>query len=292
VRTPRLRGAHRPRGGGGLPPAAWWAVCGCLALLFLYPLYVMVSQSLKSPAEAAAAPPTAYPHALSLENFRELSGEGGVDVLGNARNSVVVSVGTTAAVVVLSILAGYAFARLRFPGSNLLFFGALATFMVPFQAIITPLYLHLDNLGLLNSLLGLTAVYTVFQLPFGLFLMRNSFAAVPRSLEEAALIDGCGIVRAMTRVSLPVAVPGVITTALLTFFTTWNDFFAALILISDQEKFTLPVSLSIITRSGALGSVDWGVLQAGVAVTIVPCIVIYLLLEKYYVRGLLSGAVR
>ncbi|MGP3970381.1 carbohydrate ABC transporter permease [Streptomyces sp. 6N223] len=275
-----------------LPRAAWWTVCCCLAVLFLYPLYVMVSQSLKSPTEAAAAPPTAYPHELSLENFRDLSGEGGVDVLGTARNSVMVSLGTTAAVVVLSIFAGYAFARLRFPGSNLLFFAALATFMVPFQAIITPLYLHLNNLGLLNSLLGLTAVYTTLQLPFGLFLMRNSFAAVPRSLEEAALIDGCGTVRAMARVSLPVAVPGVITTALLTFFTTWNDFFAALILISDQERFTLPVSLSIITRSGALGSVDWGILQAGVAVTIVPCVLIYLLLEKYYVGGLLSGAVR
>jgi multiple sugar transport system permease protein len=280
-----------PRTRGTMPPAAWWTLCGCLAVLFLYPLYVMVSQSLKSPREANTAPPTSYPHDLSLGNFRALNGEGGIDVLGNARNSVLVSLGATVAVVVLSILAGYAFARLRFPGSNILFFVGLVAWMIPFQAIITPLYLHMDNLGLLNSLLGLTAVYTTFQLPFGLFLMRNSFAAVPRSLEEAALIDGCGIVRAMALISLPVAVPGVVTTALLTFFTTWNDFFAALILITDQDKFTLPVSLSIIT-SGALGSIDWGVLQAGVAVTIVPCVIIYLLLEKYYVGGLLSGALR
>jgi multiple sugar transport system permease protein len=274
-----------------LPRAAWWAVCGCLAVLFAYPLYLMGSQSLKPPAEANAAPPTAYPHELSLANFRALGGETDIDVLAGARNSVLVSLGATAATVVLSILAGYAFARLRFPGSGLLFFTALATFMIPFQAIITPLYLHLNNLGLLNSLLGLTAVYTTYQLPFGLFLMRNSFAAVPRSLEEAALIDGCGILGAMVRIALPVAVPGIITTALLTFFTTWNDFFAALILITDQEKFTLPVSLSSIT-SGALGSIDWGVMQAGVAVTIVPCVVIYLLLQKYYVGGLLSGTVR
>jgi len=274
-----------------LPRTAWWAVCASLAVLFLYPLYVMLSQSLKAPGEAAAAPPTLYPHELSLDNFRSLGGDTGINILTNAGNSLLVSLGATLATVVLSTLAGYGFARLRFPGSNLLFFATLATFMIPFQAIITPLYLLLNNLGLQNSLLGLTAVYTTFQLPFGLFLMRNSFSAIPRSLEEAALIDGCGIFGAMVRVVLPVAVPGLITTALLTFFACWNEFFAALILVTDQDKFTLPVSLSVLA-SGNLGSVNWGVLQAGVAVTIVPCVVIYLLLQKYYVGGLLSGAVK
>lgn len=274
-----------------LPSAAWWAVCVSLGVLFVYPLYVMVTQSLKTPSEVLAAPPTLYPHDLSLAHFRAMGGDAGINLLTSARNSVLVSLGATVATVVLSTLAGYGFARLRFPGSNLLFFAALVTFMIPFQAIITPLYLLLNNLGLQDSLLGLTAVYTTFQLPFGLFLMRNSFAAVPRAMEEAALMDGCGNLEAMLRVLLPVAVPGVLTTSLLTFFTTWNEFFAALILLSDQGKFTLPVSLSVIA-SGALGSVDWGVLQAGVSVTIVPCVVIYLMLQRYYVGGMLSGTVR
>ncbi len=202
-----------------------------------------------------------------------------------------VAVGATLATVVLSTLGGYAFARLRFPGSNIVFFATLATFMIPFQAIITPLYIVLKDLGLQNSLLGLTIVYTTFQLPFGLFLMRNSFASIPSTLEEAALVDGCGTLGAMWRVMLPVAVPGLITTALFTFFTAWNEFFAALILISDQAKFTLPVALTLIS-SGTFGAIDWGLLQAGVATTIVPCIVIYLLLQRYYVGGLLSGAVK
>lgn len=274
-----------------MPRAAWWAVCASLAVLFLHPLYVMLSQSLKAPDEAAAAPPTGYPHQLSLENYRALGGGTGIGLVTSLGNSVLVSLGATLATVVLSTVAGYGFSRLRFPGSGLLFFASLATFMLPFQAVITPLYLLLDNLGLQNSLFGLAVVYTTFQLPFGLFLMRNSFAAVPDSLEEAALIDGCGVFTAMVRVVLPVAVPGVITTALLTFFACWNEFFAALILITDQERFTLPVSLSVLA-SGNLGSVDWGVLQAGVAVTIVPCVIIYLLLQKYYVGGLLSGAVK
>lgn len=270
-----------------LPRAAWWTVCASLAVLFLYPLYVMITYSFKSPSEAAAAPPTLYPHDPSLEHYRALAGNGGIDVLDNVRNSVVVSLGTTLATLVLSILAGYGFARLRFPGSNLLFFAALVTFMVPFQALVTPLYLLLDDFGLLNSLLGLTLVYTTSQLPFGLFLMRNSFAAVPRSLEEAARLDGCGNLQTLVRVMLPVAVPGVIATGLLAYFSAWNEFFGALIFINEQERFTLPVTLSVIA-AGALGSRNWGVLQAGVTVTIIPCVIIYVLLEKYYVGGLLS----
>jgi multiple sugar transport system permease protein len=274
-----------------MPRVAWWGVCSALALLFLYPLYVMVAQSLKDPEEAAATPPTLYPHTLSTENYQGLSGGEGINVFDHVGNSAMVSVGATIATVVLSTLGGYAFARLRFPGSNIVFFATLATFMIPFQAIITPLYIVLKDFGLQNSLIGLTIVYTTFQLPFGLFLMRNSFASIPSTLEEAALVDGCGTLGAMWRVMLPVAVPGLITTALFTFFTAWNEFFAALILISDQAKFTLPVALTLIS-SGTFGAIDWGLLQAGVATTIVPCIVIYLLLQRYYVGGLLSGAVK
>ena len=275
-----------------MPKVAWWGVCSALALLFLYPLYVMLSQSLKDPEEAAAVPPTLYPHALSTQNYEGLAnGEKGINVFDHVVNSAMVSVGATLATVVLSTLGGYAFARLRFPGSNIVFFATLATFMIPFQAIITPLYIVLKDFGLQNSLLGLTIVYTTFQLPFGLFLMRNSFASIPSTLEEAALVDGCGTLGAMWRVMLPVAVPGLITTALFTFFTAWNEFFAALILISDQAKFTLPVALTLIS-SGTFGAIDWGLLQAGVATTIIPCIVIYLVLQRYYVGGLLSGAVK
>jgi multiple sugar transport system permease protein len=279
-----------PRKDPVMPRVAWWGVCSALALLFLYPLYAMVAQSLKAPVEAAAAPPTLFPHEVSLENYTGLA-TGPINVFDNVANSVFVAVTATVLTVVLSTLGGYAFARLRFPGSNLLFFATLATFMIPFQAIITPLYLVLQRVGLQNSLLGLALVYTTFQLPFGLFLMRNSFAAIPRGLEEAASIDGCSTLRGLFSVMLPVAVPGVVTTALFTFFTSWNEFFAALILITEQDKFTLPVTLTLLS-TGVFGSIDWGLLQAGVALTVLPCIAIYVLLQRYYVGGLLSGALK
>lgn len=276
-----------------VPRTAWWIINLSLAALFLYPFWVVLSQSIKSPAEAAAAPPTLFPGSFSWGNFAKLFGNenGGAGFIQQLGNSVLVSVGATLLTIVLSTLAGYGFARLRFRGSNLLFFATLATFMIPFQAVITPLYLVLHQIGLTNNLLGLMLVYTTFNLPFGIFLMRNSFAALPASIEEAALVDGCSVLWAMVRVLLPVAIPGVISTALFTFFASWNEFFAALILMTDQSKYTLPVALNVLS-SGTFGTLDWGALEAGVAVTIVPCIVIYVLLQKYYVGGMLTGAMK
>jgi multiple sugar transport system permease protein len=274
-----------------LPQAAWWTVCLCVSVIVLYPLYTMVSQSLKKPGEATENPPTLYPHGISPDNYRALGHTGQVGIWQHVANSLMVATGATLLTVVLATLAGYGFAKLRFPGSGVLFFLILATFMIPFQAIITPLFSILHSLGLSNTLLGLTLVYTTFQLPFGIFLMRNSFAALPASMEEAALIDGCGLIGAMTRVLLPVAIPGLISTALFTFFTCWNEFFAALILVTDETKFTLPVTLTVLA-SNQLGTLNWGIMQAGVAVTAIPCIVLYLLLQRYYVAGLVAGAVK
>ena len=274
-----------------MPALAWWVICLCLAVAFLYPLWVMLSMALKDPVEQGRIPPTFFPHAPSLANFTHLASVQGLNVFGNLANSVVVTLAATVGTVLVATLAGYALARAKFWGSNLVFFVILATFMIPFQAIITPLFMVLKTLHLSNSLVGLTIVYITFNLPFGLFIMRNSFAAVPMTLEEAALVDGCGIFRALRNILLPIVAPGLVTTALLTFFASWNEFFAALILITDQSKFTLPVTLTLVT-SGDFGTVDWGALQAGVALTIVPCIVIYLLLQRYYVSGMLNGALK
>lgn len=264
-----------------MPRLAWYVACGCVALLFLYPLGIMLGTAL-----------TAQDGSIGLGNLqRLLTPTGGLDLVTSLRNSVFVSLLVTAITIVVSTLAGYAFARLPFRGSDVVFFVVLITFMIPFQAIITPLFLTLIELDLDNSLVGLSLVLATFNLPFGIFLMRNSFAAVPASLEEAALIDGNTPLQAMRRVMLPIAIPGVVSTALLTFFSAWNDFFATLILITDQSLYTLPVSLNILS-AGQNNTVDWGLMQTGVAVTVLPCVVLYLLLQRYYVAGLISGAVK
>jgi multiple sugar transport system permease protein len=272
-----------------MPAIAWWIICSCIAVLFALPLFVSLVSSLRPPAVSQGSPQLIPTH-VSFGNFHALNklGSGIRDYL---RNSVLVAAGTVLGTVVLSTLAGFGFAKFRFPGRRLAFLAVILMLMIPFQAIVTPLYVLLVKVKLSNSLIGLAAVYITYQLPFSIFVMRNSFAAIPDALQESAHMDGCSTWRAFTRVMLPLAVPGTITVALFAFFTAWNEFFAALIFLSSQGKYTLPVMLTLI-QGQQYGQVDWGLLQAGVMVTMLPCIVIFVTLQRYYVQGMLSGSVK
>jgi multiple sugar transport system permease protein len=167
----------------------------------------------------------------------------------------------------------------------------IATLMIPFQSILTPLFIILAKLGLNNSLLGLTLVYVTLQLPFSVFMMRNAFDAVPREIEEAARIDGARDLKLLVRVLLPLVLPGAATVAIFAFLNAWNEFLAALVLLSSNDRYTLPV-LMMAVRAGRLGAINWGAVQAGVVVTTLPCLVVFLLLQRYYMRGLMAGAVK
>ncbi|MBV9943638.1 MAG: carbohydrate ABC transporter permease [Solirubrobacterales bacterium] len=285
--APRRRHSDLRR---AMPTVAWWAICGLIALMFLFPLVMLALTVIKSPGEAAASPPYYIPHHVSLENFKEI-GNTSSGIFQYVVNSALVSLGTVAGSVVVATLGGYGFARYRFRGRTALFVVALMTMMVPFQALLTPMYSVLVFLHLQNSLLGLTLVYITFQMPFALFVMRNAFAEVPQEIEDAAAMDGASTLSTLMRVMVPVAKPAIATVALFAFFSAWNEFLAALIFLSDQTRFTLPVFLTTLV-TGRLGAINWGVLEAGVVITIVPCLIIFLLLQRYYVRGLVSGAVR
>ncbi len=273
-----------------MPTVAWWVVCLLIAAMFLFPLAMLALTVVKTPSEAAASPPYYLPHHISGANFKELANTGS-GILRYVVNSGLVSLGTVVGTLVVAILGGYGFARYRFPGRGVLFIVALMTMMVPFQALLTPMYSVLVFLHLQNSLVGLTLVYITFQLPFSLFVMRNAFASVPQEIEDAAAMDGASTLGTLLRVMVPVVKPAVVTVALFAFFSAWNEFLAALIFLSDQAQFTLPVFLTTLV-TGRLGAINWGVLEAGVVITVVPCLVIFLILQRYYVRGLVSGAVR
>ncbi|MBN9024083.1 MAG: carbohydrate ABC transporter permease, partial [Rhizobiales bacterium] len=174
---------------------------------------------------------------------------------------------------------------------NLAFVMILATIMIPFQSILTPIFLILSWLGLQNTLTGLVLVYVTLQMPFSIFMMRNAFDAVPKEIEEAARIDGATNFALLTKVMLPLVWPGVVTVALFAFLNTWNEFLAALVLMTDQAKFTLPIMMTAV-QSGRFGAVDWGAVQAGVTVMMIPCLILFLLLQRYYIRGLTAGAVK
>ncbi|HZR41780.1 MAG TPA: carbohydrate ABC transporter permease [Ktedonobacteraceae bacterium] len=201
------------------------------------------------------------------------------------------ALGTVIGTILLSTLAGYGFSRFQFPGKDILFIAILATLMIPFQSILIPLALVLRTLHLQNTLFGLILVYITFQLPFGVFVMRNAFDSVPKELEEAGLIDGCTPWNIFYRVMLSIVTPGIITVSLFAFFNAWNEFLAALIFMTDSSKFTIPVML-LTAASGQYGSINWGVVQSGVTVSMLPCLILFLLLQRYYVSGLAAGAVK
>lgn len=265
---------------------------GILASVFFLAPFVWAGlASLRHGTESQSAPLPPWPTTgISFDAYAMLDSFG-AGVWQHSLNSALVSLGTVALTVVISLLAGYGFSRYRFPFKNALFVLIIATLMIPFQSILTPLFIILAKLGLSNSLLGLTLVYVTLQLPFSVFMMRNAFDAVPKEIEEAARIDGARDLRLLVRVLLPLVMPGVATVAIFAFLNSWNEFLAALILLSDNDKYTLPVLMTAV-RAGRLGAINWGAVQAGVMVMTIPCLLIFLALQRYYMRGLMAGAVK
>jgi len=270
--------------GGVAMRTPFWVFSGAIALIFLYPL-VWTSVSSVSPH-----PGTGQVDGWGFGNYVTLA-HYQAGIWQYLANSFFVSGLCVVLTLLISTLGGYAFARFRFPGRNLLFMLTLAILMVPYASLLIPLYVLLNKVGLSNSLVGVALVLTMFQLPFSTFMMRISFESVPRQLDEAALVDGCSSFAALRRVLLPAVRPGLITVGLFAFLAAWNDFFAPLILINDTNKMTLPLAVSNL-RVQVQGVVDYAATEAGVVVLAVPCIVLFLLLQRHYVRGFMSDALK
>ncbi|NRP74311.1 L-arabinose transport system permease protein AraQ [Ensifer psoraleae] len=271
--------------------SAYHATGVAIALFFLAPFAITLLASFRHGTEARLPPLPPWPvNGISLDSYSSLD-TFGAGVWQHTFNSLLVSLATVALTVAVSVLAGYGFSRYRFPLKNVLFVLIIATLMIPFQSILTPLFIILARLGLNNSLFGLTLVYVTLQLPFSVFMMRNAFDAVPKEIEEAARIDGARDLKLLFRVLMPLVLPGIATVAIFAFLNAWNEFLAALVLLSSNEKYTLPV-LMMAVRAGRLGAVNWGAVQAGVAVMTLPCLGVFLLLQRYYMRGLMAGAVK
>ncbi len=292
--------APRARSRSGGPLARAWsgrgkylvgAICIVVCTVMLTPIVLAILASVKTTAEAAAQPPTYLPHQVSLDSYSRLwKYQAGLPTylansLGTALATILIALG-------LTIPAGYALARFPIPGKEALFVFLLLALIIPYQALLTPMFLMFVKLKLTNTIFGLAILHTTIQLPFSLYIMRNSFEAVPRELEEAAYLDGGSPLQVLRRVFLPMVVPAIVTVALFAFITSWNELLGSLVMNSKESAFTLPVILAAARAETSLGGTDWGMLQAGVVISIVPCILVYVLLQKYYVSGLLSGAVK
>nr|WP_273378350.1 carbohydrate ABC transporter permease [Actinopolymorpha pittospori] len=204
-------------------------------------------------------------------------------------NSIVVSVISTCCTVVLSAIAGFALSRYRFRMRTSVLMLVLATQLLPFVVLITPIYLAFSEVGLLNSYLGIVVVYTAMTLPMAIYLMMGYFNAIPRGLDEAARIDGCSTLGVIFRVIVPVALPGIVTVAVTAFIATWEEFLFATVLLTNDDLKTVQVGLA-----GFFGeyATDWSLVMAAATVAAIPTVVLFFLVQKRLVAGMAAGSVK
>ena len=255
------------------------------AALTLAPLLWMVSASLMPAGEATAAPPRLWPSVPTLAHYEALFTR--LNVWRYVANSTLLATVVTLVSVTLNSMAGYAFAKLRFAGRERIFRGLLASLVIPGQVSMLPLFLLLKQLGLINTYWGV--LVPGLASIFGIFLVRQYAQSIPDSLLDAARIDGAGEFRIYRSIVLPVCRPVLVTLAIVTFLGTWNDFLWPLIVLTDQDMYTLPVALANLLGEHVQ---DTELMMASAVLTVLPVVVVFLALQRHYIAGIVSGALK
>jgi multiple sugar transport system permease protein len=271
-----------------IPRPAAIVVNGLLAAaaaIALFPLLWMLAVSFMSPGEASAYPPPLVPAHPTFANYRELFAHAGIGRY--LANSVLLAVAATALSLVFNVMAGYAFAKLAFRGRERLFKLMLGALVIPGQVAMVPLFLLLKHLGLVNTYGGV--IVPALASIFGIFLVRQYALSIPDDLLEAARIDGASEWRIFGAIVVPLLSPIIGTLAVFTLLGTWNDFMWPLIVLSDQHLYTLPVALASLSREHVQ---DNELMMAGSVLTTLPVLVVFLVLQRYYIQGLMMGGVK
>jgi len=260
-------------------------VLAVTAALTAFPLLWMVSVSLMQTGEASAFPPPLWPAAVTFEHYIELFTS--LHMERYLFNSLLLATSVTLLSLLVNAMAGYAFAKLRFPGRHRLFRTLLAGLVIPAQVAMLPLFLMLKYLGVVNTYAGV--IIPGLASIFGIFLIRQYTLSVPDSLLEAARIDGASEFGIFRLVVLPLIKPILVTLAIFTFMGTWNDFLWPLIVLTDNDLYTLPVALAVFSREHVQ---DNELMMAGAVMTVLPVLVVFLALQRYYIQGIMVGSLK
>ncbi len=258
---------------------------GAAACITLFPLLWMLSVSFMQPGAASTYPPPLLPYHATLANYRELFARAGMGRY--LANSLLIAGATTLLSLSFNLAAGYAFAKMRFKGRDRLFQFLLAALLIPAQIAMIPLFLIMKGLGLVNTYGGV--IVPALASVFGIFLVRQYARSIPTELLEAARIDGASEARIFRTIVLPLLKPIVVTLAVFTFLASWNDFMWPLIVLSDQTWQTAPVALAGLSREHVQ---DNELMMAGSVVTTLPVLILFLVLQRHYMHGLLLGSVK
>ena len=264
-----------------------YLVLGVFALYSIYPISQIVTVSLRPGSQLLSTSLALVPEGATLENFRKLFFE--TDFLRWLLNSAMIALVVTVTGVALASTAGYAVSRFAFVGKRKILSGLLVTQMFPATMLLLPLYLILIKLGLINSYLGVIVIYTATALPFCIWQLKGYYDTIPRSLEEAASIDGCSRWQTFSKVIYPLSLPGVVITALFSFMTAWNEYVIAALVLQDSKIFTLPVGLRMFQGNM---TTQWGLYAAGALVVSIPVVLMFLFLSRFLIGGMTAGGVK
>ena len=262
-------------------------VMAVLGVFMLLPFAWLFSMSFRPPAEAYKMPPSFLPPNLDFKNYRAVL-DSSVPFLQIYWNSVEVAVLVTLGQLVTCTLAAFAFARLKFPGRDSIFFVMLVGLMFPAQVTIIPIYLGFAQVGLLNRPIGLVFMYLTSS--FGVFLVRQFMRSQPKELEEAALMDGANYFKIFYRISLPQLRPALSALGIITFTQTWNYYFQARVLLEPQQAMTLPIAMDLLR--GYLASGNLSVVMAAMSMAVLPVILIFLLAQKLVIEGVAMSGIK
>lgn len=262
-----------------------YAALAVVVSLTLFPLLWMLSVSLMPAMEATRFPPRLIPETVTFEHYRILFAQ--LDLARYMANSAGLAVTITLISLLLNSMAGYAFAKFRFGGRDALFRLLLAAMVIPGQVAMLPLFLMLKEMGLINTYAGV--VVPGMASIFGIFLVRQYAQSIPGSLLDAARIDGAGELRIYWSLVLPLCKPILLTLAMFTFMGTWNDFLWPLIILTDRDLYTLPVALANLLGEHVQ---DTELMMAGSVLTLMPVVLLFLVLQRYYIEGLILGSVK
>ena len=257
-----------------------------VSLIIAFPILWLVITALKTYPEIYGYPITYYPHEVTFEHFVTI---GSMGFFKHFANSIVVSGGTMLLSLAIGLFPAYAFSRYQFRGRGGLLASALLFQMFPMAVLLLPIFIVLRNVGLLDTHLGLILAYIPFTTPITIVFLRSFFISVPKSLEEAALIDGCSLRQAFVRVIFPVTLPGIAAVGIYTFLFSWAELMYAMSILVSEDVQNIPAFLSVFVGQY---QTRWGPLFAGSIVSMIPPLVMFMLLQRYFIAGLTSGSVK
>lgn len=258
-----------------------------MVIIAVFPIVWMIDSSLKGTSEIYSSPPTFSIHKVTLENYIRVLFHSGIPRA--FLNSVIVSVTATATTLVLGCLAGYGFSRYRFKGRKMLYVGLLYGQMMPAVVLIIPVYLVFSRIGLIDSYFSLILPDVAITVPLATLMLKSFFDGVPVELEDAARIDGATKIGILWKIIIPIAKPGLVSVAIYTFLSTWEEFIFALNLTNSASIRTLPIAINMFKGEFVI---DWGAIMSSGAVISLPVILLFVLCNKVFVKGLAEGGVK